>query len=96
MGVRRLVARAVAVVMIFVGVGAYLVAMAGALPPIWDFMTEMDAIRNGPFWELAKQYRTVATAIVPGVLIASGLFVWLVSAVREEATLTTEQRIRRP
>lgn len=95
MSYRQLLARAIAVAMIFIGAISYLLAMSGALPEIWGFMESQPAIRNGPFWETAKRFKFIATTVIPAILIASGVFVWIVSSVREESEITPQQ-VRRP
>lgn len=77
--------RVLAVVMIFFGVGIYIIVLGGAIKPIWDLMSEMPAVTNGPFWEVAQRYKFIATNIIPGVLILSGLIVWIVGSVRQES-----------
>lgn len=91
MSIRTLFQRAVAVTLIFLGAGVYLVAMAGALPEIWAFMESQPAVVNGPFWDLAQRFKYIATTVIPAILIASGVFVWIVSSVREESEITPQQ-----
>ena len=91
MSIRTLFGRAVAVTMIFAGAALYMVAMAGFIPPIWEFMESTPAIRNGPFWGMAQRFKYLATTVVPAILIGSGVFVWIVSSVREESEITPQQ-----
>lgn len=91
MSIRTIITRAIAVTMIFIGAGIYLVAMSSALPTIWQFVEAQPAVTNGPFWETAKRFKFLATTVVPGLLIASGVFVWIVSSVREESEITPQQ-----
>lgn len=95
MSVWTLVQRTIAVSLIFVGAILYMVAMAGVLPEIWGFMESMPAVRNGPFWETAQRFKYLATTFIPALLIGSGIFVWIVSSVREESEITPQQ-VRRP
>jgi hypothetical protein len=85
--------RVFAVVMIFFGAGMYILILGGAIAPLWNILAGMPAVTNGPWWELAQTYKFIATNIIPGLLILSGVVVWIASNVREESQ--RQQRVRR-
>jgi heme/copper-type cytochrome/quinol oxidase subunit 2 len=87
--------RAVAVIAWLIGVAVYLLVIGGAGGFIWDFMTGMPAVTEGPFWETAQRYKTLATWVVPAILILGPLFYWLLGGIREEADEQVK-RVRPP
>jgi len=64
--------------------GIYVLFVAGAVPPIWDVMLQMDAVKGGPFWEITKQLKWVGTYAVPAILILTPILYWIVGGVQEE------------
>lgn len=87
-------ANVVAVAMILGGTMIYIVVIGGAIEELWAILSNMKAVTNGPWWELAKTYKFVATWVIPGVLIASGILVWIVGQVRKEANRNPVARQR--
>lgn len=87
--------RAVAVIAWLIGVAVYLLVIGGAGGHLWEFMQGLPAVTEGPFWETAKRYKTLATWVVPAILLLSPLFYWLFGAIREEAN-ETPRRVRPP
>ncbi len=64
--------------------GIYVLFIAGAVPEIWGLMLSMDSVKNGPFWEIAKQLKWVGTYLVPAILILTPIVFWIVGGVQEE------------
>ncbi|WP_226043505.1 hypothetical protein [Natrinema sp. DC36] len=72
-------------------VALYLLVVAGVMNPIYGFAVEMDAVRNGPFWEVFQNIIWAGTFAVPALLILSPIIYWIVANVREE---TNEYAVR--
>jgi hypothetical protein len=72
--------------------GLYVLFISGVMPELWEVVQSMPAVRNGPFYERAKQLKWVATYAVPALLFLSPLAWWVVGGVRNEAN---KQRLPR-
>jgi len=71
--------------------GLYVLFISGVMPELWAIVQEMPAVRNGPFYERAKQLKWIATYAVPALLFLSPFAYWLFGGVRQEAN---KQRVR--
>lgn len=89
---RNGILRAVLVTAWLISAAVYVLAMSGALSPIWSIMTGMESVTNGPFWDTAQRFKTIATFLVPALLFLGPVVYWLVGGVLFESN-TRRRRI---